>query len=241
MTALATEVVLIVKTAIGPVLERLAAAEAHLAVLGDLRDRLVTVETKQAVPLPVPPEPTPAVDLAPLLERLAAAETRLLVLGDLRDRLVTVETKSAQPVPDAPRVDLGPVLERLAGAEARLGTLEGSPFVGATKEYWGTLEQTVTGMRERLAVVEARPSQPGPPGEPGPPGKDGLDGKDGTAGLTYVGVYQDGKEYLPGDLATWAGSSWHCNEPTTTKPGDGSKAWTLMVKRGRDGKDGKGA
>jgi hypothetical protein len=81
----------------------------------------------------------------------------------------------------------------------------------------------------------------GKDGEPGPPGKDGLHGKDGTAGLSFEGVYQDGKSYEFGHLVTWAGSSWHCNEPTTTKPGDGSKAWTLMVKRGRDGKDGRDA
>ena len=88
------------------------------------------------------------------------------------------------------------------------------------------------------------PGAPGAPGEhglngtDGLPGKDGVDGKDGTAGLSFEGVYQDGKSYALGHLVTWAGSSWHCNEPTTTKPGDGSKAWTLMVKRGRDGKDG---
>ena len=51
----------------------------------------------------------------------------------------------------------------------------------------------------------------------------------------------DGKTYERGDGVTWAGSEWHCNEPTTTKPGDGSKAWTLKVKRGRDGKDGRDA
>jgi hypothetical protein len=38
---------------------------------------------------------------------------------------------------------------------------------------------------------------------------------------------------------TWAGSEWHCHTTTTTKPGEGSKAWTLKVKRGRDGKDAK--
>jgi hypothetical protein len=54
----------------------------------------------------------------------------------------------------------------------------------------------------------------------------------------YRGVYADGKTYDRGDRVTWAGSEWHANEPTTTKPGDGSKAWTLTVKRGRDGKDG---
>jgi hypothetical protein len=89
-------------------------------------------------------------------------------------------------------------------------------------------------LRERVAVVEVRPVLPGPPGDPGPPGKDGADGK---AGLTYLGVFQEGKQYEVGELVTWGGSMWHCNEATELKPGEGSKAWTLAVKRGRDGKD----
>jgi hypothetical protein len=126
-------------------------------------------------------------------------------------------------VKDYVRADRAALETRLALAEARLASLE--PI---TKEF-GQL-------RERVALVEVRPVQPGPPGDPGPPGKDGTDGK---PGLTYCGVYVEGKQYERGDLATWAGATWHCNEPTETKPGDGSKAWTLMVKRGRDGKDGK--
>ncbi len=54
----------------------------------------------------------------------------------------------------------------------------------------------------------------------------------------YRGVYAEGTAYVRGDDVTWAGSEWHCHTPTTTKPGDGSKAWQLKVKRGRDGKDG---
>lgn len=98
------------------------------------------------------------------------------------------------------------------------------------------LEKALGGVRERLATVEARKPDPGPPG---PPGADGTNGKDGAAGLRYTGVYDGVKTYEPGDVTTWAGSTWHCNELTTTKPGENTKAWTLMVKRGRDGKDGK--
>jgi hypothetical protein len=57
----------------------------------------------------------------------------------------------------------------------------------------------------------------------------------------YRGVFMEGKTYERGDSTTWGGSEWHCNEPTTTKPGDGSKSWTLKVKRGRDGRDGHDA
>lgn len=102
------------------------------------------------------------------------------------------------------------------------------------------LERAVRPLCERLASLEARPPIPGPAGEkgePGAPGAPGRDGVDGMPGLEYCGVYVDGRSYARGDLVTYAGSAWHCNDPTTTKPGEGAKAWTLMVKRGRDGKD----
>lgn len=104
------------------------------------------------------------------------------------------------------------------------------------------LERAMRPLCERLATLEARAPQPGPPGEKGDPGAAGApgrDGLDGKPGLEYCGVYVDGRSYDRGELVTYAGSTWHCNEPTTTKPGDGSKAWVLMVKRGRDGKDAR--
>lgn len=56
----------------------------------------------------------------------------------------------------------------------------------------------------------------------------------------YCGVFKEGTEYRVGDMVTWGGSVWHCDEPTTTKPdAKDSKAWTLAVRRGRDGKDAK--
>ncbi|WP_336479261.1 phage gp6-like head-tail connector protein [Escherichia coli] len=54
----------------------------------------------------------------------------------------------------------------------------------------------------------------------------------------YRDVFKAGTEYKPGDTVTWGGSMWHCNEPTTDKPGEtGSKGWTLAVKKGRDLRD----
>jgi hypothetical protein len=216
---------------LAPMLERIAVGEARLGALSlleptvaTLRDRVAVVETKAAMPPPALPEFHPP-DFTPLLERLS----------ELRDHVM--ETKAAPPVPPAPvekPVDLLPVLERLTAIELRLKTLEASPLPAALAD----LTKEIGGLRERVAVVEVKPPVPGPPGEQGPPGKDGANGKDGTAGLTFQGVFQEGKSYDFGDLVTWGGSSWHCNEATTSKPGDGSKAWTLMVKRGRDGKDG---
>lgn len=54
----------------------------------------------------------------------------------------------------------------------------------------------------------------------------------------YRGIYQAGDGYAPGDLCTFGGSLWHCNAPTTDKPGEGSPTWSLCAKRGRDGKSG---
>lgn len=56
--------------------------------------------------------------------------------------------------------------------------------------------------------------------------------------MIYRGVFGDGRSYERGDTVTWGGSLWHCDAPTSEKPGEGSTAWTLAAKRGRDGKDG---
>lgn len=55
--------------------------------------------------------------------------------------------------------------------------------------------------------------------------------------MIYRGVHADGEQYDVGNTCTFGGSLWHCNEATKSRPGDGSAAWTLAVKRGRDGKD----
>jgi len=48
--------------------------------------------------------------------------------------------------------------------------------------------------------------------------------------LRYRGVWQSG-EFRRGDMATLKGALWHCNEPTTDRPGTNS-FWTLMHKSG---------
>jgi hypothetical protein len=55
--------------------------------------------------------------------------------------------------------------------------------------------------------------------------------------LRYCGVWKDGGDYRAGNMATYAGSLWHCNQSgTTARPGDGSEEWTLVAKKGRDAK-----
>jgi hypothetical protein len=99
--------------------------------------------------------------------------------------------------------------------------------------------------------------------QPGPKGKDGLGFEDlefvpngersfvlrfsrgqevkefpfSVPAMIYRGVWKDGQNCERGDTVTWGGSLWHCNETTRDKPGDGTKAWSLAAKRGRDGRD----
>lgn len=57
--------------------------------------------------------------------------------------------------------------------------------------------------------------------------------------MIYRGVFKEGDQYHAGDVVTWGGHAWHCDKSTTDKPdkaGD-EKCWTMMVRRGRDGKD----
>lgn len=54
--------------------------------------------------------------------------------------------------------------------------------------------------------------------------------------MIYRGVWKDG-EYRTGDVVTWGGSLWHCDEKTGAKPDSANSGWRLAVKKGRDGKD----
>ena len=56
--------------------------------------------------------------------------------------------------------------------------------------------------------------------------------------LIYRGIYSGANSYDKGDVVTWGGSAWHCNEADTkTSPQERTAAWTLMVKQGKPGKD----
>jgi hypothetical protein len=124
---------------------------------------------------------------------------------------------------------LGPTVDRLKTLEATVARLQ-------QLDAALLLAREVGPVRERLAALEARPPVPGPPGAAGAAGTDGAPGPKGDPGMRYRGVYVDAAAYAIGDVVTWAGGAWHCNEATVEKPGDGSHVWTLMVKRGRDAK-----
>jgi hypothetical protein len=73
-------------------------------------------------------------------------------------------------------------------------------------------------LAERIAELEARPT------------------------VKYLGTWEAGRTYGPGDVITELGAMWHCRELTNTKPdysAAGTQAWQLCVKAGRPGRDAR--
>jgi hypothetical protein len=96
--------------------------------------------------------------------------------------------------------------ERLKALESRV------PPSNPTTEA-GTADASLKGLATRLAALEARPT------------------------MSYCGVYDASRTYFKGDCVTDHGSIWHCEAVVSdVRPGEGSRAWTLAVKKGRDGK-----
>jgi hypothetical protein len=243
---------------LGGLRERLAVAETKSALMTTSApivdmpvERLNALEAKSATFV----SESFVSELGRRVEALERRQEPVLVVSaedvaGLRDRLVSVETKAA-------------------GLESR-GADPWLPAVERVDRVVAELSRDIGTIRERVAVAEVRALAPGPAGKDGKDGKDGADGIgfddmavefDGDRTITIKaesglkkkswpialpflrqkGVYVDGAEYVEGDVVTWAGSQWHANEATTSKPGNGSKAWTLVVKCGRDGKDGRDA
>lgn len=197
-------------------------------------------------------------------ERLAADVIQIIkaALVPVVTRLSSLESKlSAIPAPDAT------LPARLEALEAKEKGLDGKDGAIGPQGVDGPPGAAGRDGRDGLPGV---PGLPGEKGLDGVNGKDGADGLgfddfeelyDGERTFThrwtrgervkefvfkvsmdlYRGVYAEGKTYERGDGVTWGGSEWYCHETTTAKPGDGSKSWTLKVKRGRDGKDGRDA
>ena len=57
--------------------------------------------------------------------------------------------------------------------------------------------------------------------------------------MKYRGVWAADEQYTAGNFCTDHGSLWHCNQTTRERPGGDGLAWTLAVKRGQDGRDGR--
>jgi hypothetical protein len=169
----------------------------------------------------------------------------------LAQLIVSTVKQAIQPV----RAQLAALDGRLAAQATHQATIDTAAVSLAAVD--------IASLRERLAVLETRAPVAGPPGLNGQDGRDGADALavsdlaasfDGDRTLTltlsdgvrtksvpitlpiprWQGTYTAGHAYQTGDLVTWDGSAWHCQQPTSSKPGDHAAAWRLMVKRGRD-------
>jgi len=164
---------------------------------------------------------------------------------------------AGSPGEDAAPADLGPL-------ERRIGELEGRAITSALIDQSGSLVLALGGGGTISAgKVVGRDGTDGKDGAAGAAGAPGLgfddlgcslaaDGRTliirfsrgeqestfelAMPAMVYRGVYEVGRTYLPGDTTTFGGSAWVCGAVTSDRPGEGD-AWTLAVKRGRDGKD----
>lgn len=170
--------------------------------------------------------------------------------ADALAQLIVLTVKSAiQPL----KTTVATLEAGAAALAARQAALD-----AATVEL-SALRERIAVLETRAPVA----GPPGADGKDGLDGRDGADGVrlddlqasfDGdrtltltfTAGLVtksipialpiprWQGVYTDGRAYQVGDLVTFDGSAWHCQQPTSSRPNDHAAAWRLMVKRGRD-------
>lgn len=76
-------------------------------------------------------------------------------------------------------------------------------------------------------------------GTPGPQGPAGADGADGADALwNFIGEYDNGADYSPGDLVTYNGGTYYrVGEPNPGYP-PGTEYWTTIAEPGADGADG---
>jgi hypothetical protein len=105
--------------------------------------------------------------------------------------------------------------ERLKEIQALMAAMA-PPMRDFIEKTCRPLVDSIVALRSKIAELEERPT------------------------ISYERTYTTDKLYKPGNLTTHAGSLWHANVATKcVAPGDGNSAWTLIVKRGRDGKDAK--
>lgn len=188
-------------------------------------------------------------DVQTLRAQIAAWESRWHDVSALRERIATLEVKAPIVLSDPAVADLR---EQMKALDLRVS--------GVTPE--------IAALRERAAVLETRAPIPGPAGVDGMNGMNGADGlgfEDLDVSLSgdrtlvfrfargdhektfpvvvgwpkYQKRWIDGKAYVPGDIVTWDGHLWDCQDATDTGQPGISKAWLQSVTRGRSGKDGK--
>jgi integrin beta 3 len=200
-----------------PLLERIAVLEAHGAVKGSDgvagKDGANGLDGKDGRDGIDGKDADPEVIKALVADAVQKAVALIPVAKDGRDG---VDGKDGQPGRDGLSGQPGRDGEKGADGLNGKDGADGLGFGDLVAEYDGERRFTIRAVRDertRDLGVFSIPAQ------------------------VYRGVWQAGK-YDAGDTVTWAGSMWHCNGATSDKPGDGSKAWTLCVKKGADGRVG---
>lgn len=247
MDGIAPAIAGLIGKALAPVLARLevtenelAAAKAELAERPDF-DGIVAREVAKAL-AEQPPVPT-AEDIA-----------RLVPAG--RDG---IDGKDGAPgIPGEKGLD---GKDGAPGADGRDG-IDGKDGVGlasALIDRDGNLVLTMTnGATKSLGLVVGKDGLPGKPGDDGFSLDDFevIDAEDSftlrfvrgdktkeftlakpTLADFYRGVWKEGS-HKAGAVVTWGGSIWLAKRDTEDRP-ESSDAWTLIVKKGRDGRDGE--
>jgi hypothetical protein len=132
-------------------------------------------------------------------------------------------------------------LEKLKAQFARVQRL----LIGRVDDALEIVKARVSEIRDGKDGIDGKDGAPGEKGDKGDPGEKGEKGDPGADGVVKVGrlfhqgPWKEDADYIAGDTVSIGGSMWHCNvDGTKERPGEGSKDWTLCVKKGRDGKPG---
>lgn len=170
-----------------------------------------------------------------------AVEARMTAhKNEIRGMLDQLETRSAPKVIEGP-----PGKDGVPGKDGRDG-VDGKDGAPGTSGKDGAIgERGVDGINGK----DGAPSTvPGPKGDTGERGADGIATREEihsaieervgeiqvrTFADIYQGVYENGRLYTRGLLATWGGSLWLSKVETRAKPGE-SPDWRLVVKKGAD-------
>lgn len=235
--------------------KRVEAIPAPVDLTADFAAIKAAVEAIKIPELPKFPEPPELPDFGAMVdEAVKTAVARIpapkdghsITVDDVAPLISSEVEKRVGEMPKAKNGDPG---------------VDGVGMAGALIDRKGHLIVTMTnGETKDLGPVVGKDGDPGKDGAPGFALEDfdaslmedgrtvllSFTGKDidykvelGFPAMIYRGVYREGS-YEKGDTVTWGGSLWHCDaEKTEEKPGDGSKAWTLCAKKGRDGRDGE--
>lgn len=157
-------------------------------------------------------------------------------IATLEQKIATLEARPAIPGPPGPPGEAGPRGEKgavgdvgPAGRDGRDGP-EGVPGQDGRDGLDGLGfddVETVFGADERSFTIQYRRGE--------------RVKKSGTfvvPALIYREIYEAGATYQRGDAVTYRGSLWVARATTDDTPGEGSSAWRLAVKQGREGKPG---